>query len=125
MCINLVLHFLRIGRQQVLEPLVRDRQTVRVSHMHRALEETTFFRSTVIEENQTILDRHDTVIDTLDKSTLHHEENKKNYKNSRSAAAADNSAGRQRRSQQARTSSVHPAQTPPCWRTHTFQPSYP
>lgn len=38
---------------------------MRVPHVHQTLEETTFLGTTVVEKDQRVLDRHNTVVDAL------------------------------------------------------------
>ena len=38
---------------------------MRVPHVHQALEEATFLGTTVVEQDQRVLDRHNTVVDAL------------------------------------------------------------
>lgn len=65
MPLGLILDLLLVRRQHVLQPLVSDWQTMRVPHVHQTVEESTFLGTTVVEKDQRVLDRHNTVVDAL------------------------------------------------------------
>ena len=63
----LVLDFQLSRGKKIFKPLVRYWKTVGVSHVHHTLEETTLFGTTVVEQDVTIFNRHDTIINSLEK----------------------------------------------------------
>lgn len=65
---HLVLRLLLVRQEHLLEPLVRNRQTVRVSHVHHSLEEAALLRSAMVEEDQRVLNGDNAIIHALDKS---------------------------------------------------------
>lgn len=62
---SLVLERLLVGRKNLLQPLVGNGQTVRITHVHQALEETTFLGTTMVEHDQRVLHRDNTIVNTL------------------------------------------------------------